>query len=247
MKLNKDIEIVVPHKAVYIESIDAMIIADLHLGLEGIAAEQGIFMPKIQFDREFEELQKILEKINPANIIIDGDMKHEFSETSYHEFVEVSRMYEFMSSTFKRVIQIKGNHDNFIIYVCKRHGVELYDSLSLGGYFFVHGHFYAEPPGDVHTIIIGHEHPAVALYDEVGGKEKVECFIYGDFKGKKLLVLPAFSYLAQGSDINLIPQHEFLSPYLKKADFEKLSVYGISSEVGVLDFGRLSSLQKVSL
>lgn len=246
MRLTSDIEIVSPYRALYIESIDALVIADLHLGFEGIAAEQGIFLPKVQFEREMEELQGILEKISPETVIINGDMKHEFSETSYHEFVEVSRMYEFMRSAFKRVIQIKGNHDNFIIYVCRRHDVELYDFLTLGDYFFAHGHVYAEPEENVHTIIIGHEHPAIALYDEVGGKEKVECFIYGDFQGRKLLVLPAFSYLAQGSDINLIPQHEFLSPYLKKADFSRLRVYGISPEVGVLDFGTLSSLQKVS-
>ncbi len=247
MRLSSDIEIISPHKAVYIESIDAIVIADLHLGFEGIAAEQGIFVPKVQFEKEIEELKEILEKRKAEKIIINGDVKHEFSETSYHEFREVSSLYSYLKENFERVIQIKGNHDNFIIYVCRKHGIELYNNLELGSYLFAHGHEDIQlQKVEAPTIVIGHEHPAIALYDEVGGKEKVDCFLYGRGGDKKLLVLPAFSYFAQGSEVNIIPGGELLSPLLKRADFSQMRVIAVSREAGVLDFGTLEKLRKVS-
>ncbi|GCC10250.1 hypothetical protein IPdc08_00273 [archaeon] len=247
MRLNSDIVIISPHRAVYIESIDAIVIADLHLGFEGIAAEHGIFIPKIQFKKEMEELKEILKKVKAEKIIINGDVKHEFSETGHHEFREVSRLYTFLKENFDRVIQIKGNHDNFIIYVCRKYGVELYDNLQLGDYFFLHGHEDLKLNSIMTSnIITGHEHPAISLYDEVGGKEKVDCFLYGRIDSKKFLMLPAFSYFAQGSEVNIIPENEFLSPLLKRADFREIKVIGVSRETGVLDFGTLDKLRKIS-
>ncbi len=247
MRLNSDIVIISPHRAVYIESIDAIVIADLHLGFEGIATEHGIFIPKIQFKKEMEELKEILKKVKAEKIIINGDVKHEFSETGHHEFREVSRLYTFLKENFERVIQIKGNHDNFIIYVCRKYGVELYDTLQLGDYFFLHGHENLKLNNiTTSNIITGHEHPAISLYDEVGGKEKVDCFLYGRIDSKKFLMLPAFSYFAQGSEVNIIPKNEFLSPLLKRADFREIKVIGVSRETGVLDFGTLDKLRKIS-
>lgn len=247
MKINPDINVISHHRAVYIESIDAIVIADLHLGFEGIAAEHGIFIPKIQFKKEMAELKEILKKVKAEKIIINGDVKHEFSETGHHEFREVSRLYTFLKENFDRVIQIKGNHDNFIIYVCRKYGVKLYDNLQLGDYFFVHGHEDLKLNSIMASnIITGHEHPAIALYDEVGGKEKVDCFLYGRIDSKKFLMLPAFSYFAQGSDVNIIPENEFLSPLLKRADFSEIKVIGVSRETGALDFGTLDKLRKIS-
>ncbi|MEM3572070.1 MAG: phosphoesterase, partial [Candidatus Bathyarchaeia archaeon] len=90
MKILENIELIDCFPAIYIESIDSMVIADLHLGYEGIMAEQGFFIPKVQFKKEMDMLSKIINKKKANRIIINGDIKHEFSETSYHEFIEVS-------------------------------------------------------------------------------------------------------------------------------------------------------------
>ena len=65
------------------------------------------------------------------------------------------------------------------------------------------------------NIILAHEHPAIGLYTEIGVKEKLKCFLYGKANDKNIVVIPAFSYFAQGSDVNLIPKNELLSPMLK--------------------------------
>jgi hypothetical protein len=248
MKILDRVEIVEPYPAIWIKEIDSLVIADLHLGYEGIMAEEGIFIPKVQFEEELEMLEQIIEKVKASRIIIDGDVKHEFSETSYHEFIEVRDLFLFLKGRFKEVIVIKGNHDNFIIRVTKRYGVKLYDHLLLKGFLFLHGHKIPKNYSRIKAgyLIIGHEHPAIALFDEIGVKEKIDCFLYGDLKdGKMLIVLPAFSTLMLGSEVNLIPKEELLSPILRElARIEKLKVIGITRELGCLRFPELSKLHR---
>jgi putative SbcD/Mre11-related phosphoesterase len=246
MELWGEIEILEPWPAIYVRKIDAIVIADLHLGYEGIMAEQGIFIPKVQFEREMEILKKIVERQKAGLVIICGDIKHEFSETSYHEFIEVTELFKFLRENFREVIAIKGNHDNYLIRVTRRHDVKLFDEFEVGDFFFLHGHTM---PRDLEAVkaryvIMAHEHPAIMLYDEVGGKEKLDCFLYGDFDDKRLVVLPAFSTLAEGSQINVIPREELLSPILRDlVDVDELKVVGLAPEVGCLEFPRLKKLR----
>lgn len=249
MKVFNDIELIEYFPAIYIKSIDSIVIADLHLGYEGIMAEQGIFIPKIQFKKELEMISKIIDKNKAKNIIINGDIKHEFSETSYHEFVEVSDLLSFLKNNFKRIILIKGNHDNYIARVTSKHDVELYEELKISDFYFLHGHkipidFMRK---DVKTIIIAHEHPAIALYDEIGVKEKVDCLLYGKtMDGRKIIVLPAFSFFAQGSEVNILPKEELLSPILKGyVDIDNLKAIAISEEIGFLFFPKIGDLRKI--
>ncbi|MEM5812964.1 MAG: metallophosphoesterase [Candidatus Aenigmatarchaeota archaeon] len=245
MKILDDVEIVDNVPAIYIKSLDAIVIGDLHLGFEGIAAEQGVFIPKIQFKEEMEMMNKIIKEKKSEKIILLGDIKHEFSETTYHEFKEVRDFLNFLKINFKKVIVIKGNHDNFIFYLTKKLRVELYDDLCIGNYFFSHGHRDIDLRSiSAENIVIAHEHPAIALFDEIGGKEIVKCFLIGKLKEKNIIILPAFSSLSYGTEINIV--EEFLSPFLEKIkdkmyDFEAI---GIDKDVGILRFGKIKNLPK---
>ena len=249
MRLWNKIEIIEPYPAIYISALNAIVIADLQLGYEGIMAEKGIFIPKVQFKHELQTLKEIIKAKKAERIIINGDIKHEFSETSYHEFKEVGDLLSFLNKEFKDITLIKGNHDNFIVYATKRHGVRLCKELELGEFYFFHGH---QNPRDFAKIeadylILAHEHPAIALFDEVGTREKIGCFLYGKVKEKKILVLPAFSTLAQGSEVNVLPKGELLSPFLKEfVEVENLKVIGISQETGCLKFPELGKLRYIT-
>jgi hypothetical protein len=246
MRLWDEVEIIEPYPAVYLPGLDAIVVADLHLGYEGIMAEQGVFIPKVQFEQEMLILESILKKQRAGKVIVCGDVKHEFSETSYHEFIEVTRLLEFLRKHFREVIVLKGNHDNYLIRVTKKHGAKLHEELELGGFYFFHGHRLpsALEEGEASFIVMAHEHPAIALFDEVGTKEKVNCFLYGNARGKNLLVLPALSTLAAGSEINVIPSGDLLSPFLKQhAEIDELKAVGISPEVGCLKFPKLGKLR----
>lgn len=249
MNLLHGIEIIEPYPALYIKSMDAIVISDLHLGYEGVMAEyHGLFIPRTQFKKELGILKKITESRKAGTIIITGDLKHEFSETTYIEFKEVRAMFEFLKTGFKRIVVIKGNHDNYLFYVTRKYDIELPDSLLLDGFLFIHGDVLPEKKEleKAEVIIMGHEHPAIGLFDEVGAKEKIKTFLVGEVNGKKLIVMPALSPLASGTEINLARREELLSPVLKElVDIDKLKVIGIDEETGSLDFGELGKLRRI--
>ncbi len=248
MRILGKFEVIEPYPAVFAEEIDSIAIGDLHLGYESIMAENGVFLPKVQLEKEEAMIKGILEKRRAGRIILNGDIKHEFSETSYHEFKEVSDFLGHLKENFPEVVAIKGNHDNYLIRVTKRSGVELLDELELGDYLFLHGHVVPEDfdKSGAKFVIISHEHPSVALFDEIGVKEKVNCFLYGDMRdGRKILVLPPVSPFAHGYDINMIPRDEVLSPILRDyVDIDALEVVGITQETGSLEFPKLGMLRR---
>ncbi len=247
MRICGEVEIIEPYPAVYIPSIDSLVVAELHLGYEEAMVEQGLFLPRVQLKKEMKMLRGVLEKKRAGRIIVNGDFKHEFSRGGYREYKEIGEMLDFLRESFAEVTLVRGNHDNFLISHARGRGVELVEQYTLGDYYFIHGHkvpvdFGREEAGNV---VIAHEHPAVAIYDEIGVKEKIPCFLHGEMRdGRKILVLPAFSPLFQGSEVNTIPQEELLSPILQGyVEVDELEVVGISSAAGALRFSELGSLR----
>ena len=247
MKITDAIEIIDSYPAAYIKPLDAIVIADLHLGYETIAAENGVFLPKIQYNKTIEKMKKIISKIDAKNIIINGDIKHEFSETSYHEYKEVKNFFDFLNNLgFEKIIVLKGNHDNFIINITRKYdNIELHNELAINDFLFLHGH---KDKNIIEikqkNIILAHEHPSIGLYTEIGVKEKLKCFLYGKANDKNIVVLPAFSYFAQGSDVNLIPKNELLSPILKKIDIDSFKAIGILEGEKLLEFPEIKRIRE---
>jgi hypothetical protein len=227
----EEIEFIEGAPALRIEN--ALVVSDLHLGFEGIMADRGIFLPKVQYKIMMRQLEQLSTK-KVSTLLIDGDIKHEFSETSYHEFKEVRDLIIWAKEEFERVVLIKGNHDNHIARVTMRYGIELYDEFVLGKFKFVHGHKPFSLLKDGVTIM-GHEHPSIALFDDIGVKEKVKAFLYGLIEGEGLIVMPAMSYFAYGTDVNIIPREELLSPILKSRGVDDMLALGVVEEEGLID------------
>jgi hypothetical protein len=247
VRISGEIEVVEPYPAVYIPSLDSVVVAELHLGYEEAMIGQGLFLPRVQLKKEIRMLEAILEKKRAGGILVNGDFKHEFSRGGYREYREIGEMLDFLQRNFQEVKLVRGNHDNFLLSSARRRGVELQDSYIVGDYYFLHGHKIPMDFESVNAenIVLAHEHPAVVMYDEVGVKEKLPCFLHGEMMdGRKILVLPAFSPLSQGSEVNAIPPGELLSPLLKSyVDVDDLEVVGISSDIGALRFSHLGSLR----
>lgn len=241
--LAEGIEIVNFQPVLYLRDIDALVIADLHLGYERIKAEaEGIFVPQVQDKKIIEIINSALKEKKASTIIVNGDIKHEFSEGSYHEYKELLDFLEFLSRKFKKVILIKGNHDNFIIRATRKFSnIELCDEKIIGDYFFAHGH--KEFSSKAKNVIIGHEHPAIALVDELGIKEKVKCFLFGRLAGKNVIIMPAISVFAWGTGVNNISKEQFLSPFLKKHGVENMKALGLIEGEECLSFPEIKKLK----
>jgi putative SbcD/Mre11-related phosphoesterase len=242
-----DVEIVDGTPIIYIKELSAIACSDLHLGYEGVMAENGIFLPKANLRKIKEEIGKVVNEKKPERVIIDGDIKNEFSKVHVEEFNELYELINFLrSSGIKEIILIKGNHDNFVDRLKNSLGIKIYKQEALfGKYFFFHGE---ELPGEkskeAEWLIMGHIHPAITLYTSVGKKEKIKCFLYGSFSGKKILVLPAMNYFVEGVSVNLEDVSE-LSPIFSNFDISNMHALCIS-EGETLDFGTVGDLRKIS-
>jgi putative SbcD/Mre11-related phosphoesterase len=230
--------------SLYLEKEKALVISDLHFGIEEALKEQGMLAPRFNYQDIVDRLNKIFlelqQKQKPIEkIIITGDLKHEFGRVSQQEWGEVIDFIRFLQKNCSEVVLIRGNHDNILEPVAQWERIRLHREFFLekSGILILHGDEIplSENYQKAKTIIIGHEHPAVALRE--GAKtEKFKCFLKGKFEGKTIVVLPPFNSYSEGSDLT---QNQPLSPFLseKLGQFE---VWAIADQTYY--FGKLKRL-----
>jgi uncharacterized protein len=138
------------------------------------------------------------------------------------------------------IIVVRGNHDKMTKPLTDELGIPLIDCWTADGFFAVHGH---ELPDETvveyekaHTIIIGHTHPAITLQDGVRS-ERFKCFLLGKYKKKRLLVLPSFSTIVEGTDVLKVAPN---SPLLQASSS---MVYVLADEIR--PFGKVSDLRRM--
>ncbi|MEM0167738.1 MAG: metallophosphoesterase [Thermoplasmatales archaeon] len=219
--------------AAFLEDISAVAVSDIHLGYEDVLAMNGIFIPRVQSKLIYETVNQIIERYSPEKFIIDGDLKHEFSKNTPQEWKDVFELLQMISKKSKPIV-VKGNHDNYVANIASKLDIKVYDIYRDGRYTFHHGHKDFTWDG---IAIIGNEHPAVGLRDAVDSVVKLPCFLY--FKAERLIVLPALSIYAGGSDIL---KNEISSPVLKKVNIDEGRVYGLWDAYGTIDLGRVGDL-----
>lgn len=233
-----EFEIIESYPAVNFPELDLIAISDLHLGLEASMTSRGNYIPEFQLDQIKEELGEIREITGCERILINGDLKNQYS-TSYSEKTEIDELLDFLTDKFDDVIVIQGNHDTFTDNILEEHGLRPLEQYESEGVLFTHGD--KRPDQNWSTIVIGHEHPALALEDEIGVTEKVDALLHLE-SDKEVFVLPAYSPISNGSEINRMSSSELLSPILKDFDLGDFEAYAISREAGVFDFGKIHNL-----
>jgi len=233
LAISRGVEVTRDH-ALFLRDERALVISDLHLGFEGALAEQGVSIPRFQRKVILERLGAMLDRNKAEQVVVAGDFKHEFSRNLVDEWVEVKQVLRFVKER-ATPIMVRGNHDNYLATILGDLGLALHDRADVGGYTIVHGH---EEVSTLAPIVMGHEHPAVKLKDELGATVSVPAFIISD----RLVVLPAFSPLALGVDVSSYP---YLSPILNRMDIDDARVIGVDEREGLLDFGRVRDLRQV--
>lgn len=233
--------------ALYHPNLDLLVISDLHLGLEGSMTADGNYVPKFQLDDLLDDIEKAQKLTEAARILVNGDLKNEFSTSRFTEKNEIKDFLEFLDKKFEETTITKGNHDTFVDSTLNQYDLNLKTHHLENGMLFTHGHISLEElelEEDFETLIIGHEHPSLGLKDDIGIKEKIPCFLYGELdKDRQIVVLPAFAKIPRGSDINYTPQHELLSPALRKrTELGELKALGVSREGGLFKFPEIRKL-----
>jgi len=210
------------------------VISDLHIGFEGVARLEGAAFPSVQKDYLLRKLDLMFERYSPNRVVINGDMKHEFSRNLRDEWNEVSFFMEWLKERAELTI-IRGNHDNYLATIAGKHGLALADSIEVEGLLITHGHMPIETDK---RVVIGHEHPTVRIRGAVGPLVKIPCFLVSP----SLVVLPAMSRFSLGGDILNAGTRRYLSPLVTKERLEGGKAFAISDD-DITPLGPLSLLR----
>lgn len=212
--------------------------SDLHIGQDESLNANGFLIPRFQYNDLYKETQQIIKETKPKTIVLNGDIKHDFSSILREEWKRVTEYITFLKRK-SEVIIIKGNHDSIIKPLAEKLGIETKDYLLLDDFFICHGDKIIENEDykKSKTIIIGHEHPAISLKEGVR-VEKYKCYLIGKHENKNLIVMPAMNPSSEGSDVLT---QKILSPYLKKKNIKDFQAI-IIEENKAYDFGKIKNL-----
>jgi len=222
MKILNDIELV--DLAIYTNN--TLIVTDFHIGYEEALNKQGIFVPRFQFKEIIQRLDKIFNKLKGKKIekiVICGDLKHEFGSISDQEWRHTLQLLDYFGKHCKEIVLLKGNHDKILGPIADKRKVKLKDHFKIcpisqknnkkNNILCLHGDKLPDKEllKDINTVIIGHEHPAVAV-KESSRVELFKAFLIGKWKRKNLIVMPSFNLVTEGTDVL---KERILSPFLK--------------------------------
>ena len=233
--MNKNIQI--KDLGLYLKKERILVIGYLHLGFEESLSKRGVLVPRFQLKETINRLSKILDEIDANEIVITGDLKHEFGKILNSEMSDTLEFLDFLLKKYK-VTLIKGNHDTILSFIAQKRNIELETYYKINDIFICHGDKIIDNLDffNSKTLIIGHEHPAVSISSN-NRSETFKCFLVGKYKGKELIVLPSFNLLIEGSDIL---REEILSPYLKQK-LDNFDIYVVADKT--YKFGKLRNLR----
>jgi hypothetical protein len=238
----------------------ALVVSDLHIGIEGELTAKGISLPS-QAPKIMERLVKLIDEKKPDRLIMLGDVKHGIPISSWQEWRELPKFFEDLLKLLPVEI-VPGNHDGDIKGMVPR-GVVVHEvgGMLLGKRKFVgliHGHAWPAPElMKAELIVMGHNHPAVEFRDGLGGRTLEHVWLKAKLKRRKLpktlqeairekppevLVMPAFGVLVGGAAVNRGVPRELIGP-LFKSGAVKLD----ETEAYMLDgtfLGKISKLRK---
>lgn len=207
---------------------DALVIADLHLGLEVELREMGIEVPS-RGRQKRDKILRLVDRDPPERVVIAGDATHNIPYTSGEEAGELADLLDELTE-LAEVTVVPGNHDGGIERLVPGE-VELTGpgGVLLGDVGVLHGHSF--PSGeleDAETLLVGHTHPKVVLREENGATISRRAWLrYGG--EQEVVIMPPFDPWG-GSDVT---REQPLGPL----------EYRVSPEVTLLDGTSLGQLE----
>jgi len=170
-----------PHFGVYWKELDALLIADVHIGKDGHFRKEGIAIPNRITANDVSVLQLLLNESTCKKVIFLGDLFHsDFNQTCHHLQNLIS------NNPTHQFILVKGNHDIIHeeqIYDLGIHQITdeiIFNEISLT-------HIPINNP--IQKNIAGHFHPAIKMQGKARMGLKIPAFYFGNHQ----VILPAFS------------------------------------------------------
>jgi hypothetical protein len=215
----------------------ALVITDLHLGIEYEIFKSGITVPS-QIERIEKRIDKLIKQTKANHLIILGDLKHQVPNISWQEYKEIPLFLEHFSKL--KISIIKGNHDGDIERLAPK-DIDVYEpsGFKINDFLLTHGHAWPNK-NDLKAkyLVMGHVHPAIEFL--TGNFRTVEpCWLKCEIDNGKLkekfgiktsfkqgIIMPSFNHLIGGMAFNS-KDFEPLGPLLKNEilKWKKSEVY----------------------
>lgn len=243
IKIAKGLSIASPWTSLLLEKENALLISDLHIGLEDLHERRGVHIPTSILPKISKSIITPAKELGCSKVILLGDVKHEFGEPREEEWFGVRKLVKQIREIGAEPEVVRGNHDNYIIFILKQLRVTLHQpSLELGQFLLTHGHLELFRPETKKHIIMGHEHPAISIKDDLGVKHTFKAFLTGKMGNYHITVLPSTSPLTIGTAINETPSYDLLSPLLRSNLLGGLVPYVVEAGTHVKKFPALNMI-----
>ena len=199
-------------RAVWLPDVEALVVADTHLGYAWVQRQRGQLLP-LGLEDTLPRLEALLADYPARQVIVLGDVVHAALATD-RMAEAVRELVQTIVTPTRRLSFVLGNHDRGLPDRLRTWGlpVTTVAEVSLPGFRLVHGDQAVASPGPGTRILSGHEHPSLLLDDGVATRAKVPAFLVGP----DAVLLPAFSRWAAGS---LAQPGHFSGPVARQASY----------------------------
>lgn len=182
-----------PEKAIYIEQLQSLLVADVHLGKSETFQAAGIPISNQVNQDSLDRLQALCLKMQPKTLMILGDLFH--SRVSLTQNV-INGWTQFLDAVPIEVKLIIGNHDRTLATRLNELSIHCATDLTFDRLLLSH-----EPSPKPKTLnLCGHIHPCVRIKTKLDSL-RLPCF-YLD-RAQNLLVLPSFGEFTGGYEVDL--------------------------------------------
>ncbi len=170
-----------PQKALFWMEQRALVLADAHFGKGRHFRKNGIPVPQMQAEVDYDRFIGLLLEFKPAQVIFLGDLFHSSYNEEWTSFSEI--IQKFHTTQF---ILVKGNHDILKPAIYEAAGIIVKEEpWKLGPFALCH---HPLEQHQTEYAIGGHLHPGVLLKGVSHQRLRLPCFYFG----KTQAVLPAF-------------------------------------------------------
>ena len=237
--------------ALHFKDESALLLADLHYGVEAEMLRGGVWVPNRSTSRT-EKVLELLKQTKSKRLILLGDVKHQVPHNSKQQRTDIEQFFT-ATTRIAEVDVIPGNHDGGLKEQAPS-SVTFHKSSGcvIGNVGMIHGH--AWPSQEVmnsEILVMGHGHPTLSFRDRLDKLHSEPCWLRVPMQESdryekipdQLIVMPAFGELA-GRAVNREPLSG-TGPLFRNnvADMAKARVETLEG----LDFGELENLMDLRL
>jgi putative SbcD/Mre11-related phosphoesterase len=194
-------------RALYVPGEDALVLADLHLGRDETS---NVELRLGEHEDIVDRFGALVDKFAPREVVFGGDLLHSFGSLPRGVMETVSELRAILDDADANAVVTPGNHDSMLGQVWKG---PTEDEHRLGDGLVLHGH---EPPdATAEWYVVGHDHPTISIEGQ-----RRPCYLWGEgtYRGADVLMLPSFTRLAAGVEVNGMRAADFQSPLVRNAD-----------------------------